>query len=262
MRQFRWWKPDAPHWANRTMAVVAILALVVTTTLGLLAFRPGTGVSTPAAEPGTSGGAAPEVQSMCSASSDGLVSAGWGPDRPVYHDDTHPTALTFNSTASNPNYGDERNWVIARSAESVDPGDWTDDVEVQDGETYLVRSYLRLDGPSGHSAINTRMSVVLPSCSGRRVGLAAVLSAEQVYPSKIWDGVRFWSPKSFNLVLESGSALLVSHSDPSGLPLPESDLVSREGALIGSQQLDGRVHPGYKDSVIVTFRVRAEVRPD
>jgi hypothetical protein len=196
---------------------------------------------------------------MCAQDSEGTVSDGWGPDRPTYHDDTFPPALTFNSTSDNPDYGDERNFVRVKPARVMTAGGWTDSVEVENDQEYLVQLYARLDGPDKHAAKDTKVTVILPTCTGHRIGVTAILESMDAFPGAVWDGASFWSRKDFNLALVPDSGAVYSNAHPTGLAFSTSDLVTTKGIPLGSEELDGVLKPGYANSVYVSFTVRAQV---
>lgn len=198
---------------------------------------------------------------MCSPDSEGTVQAGWGPDRPTYHDDTFPPALTFNSTSDNPIDGDERNFLRVAPVPVPTAASWTDSLEVENDQEYLVRLYARLDGPDKHSAKDTKLSVILPTCTGHRIGVTAILESMDAFPGAVWDSASFWSRKDFNLALVPDSGVLNGNAWPGhdGLTFSVGDLVTSKGISLGSKELDGVFEPGYANSVYVSFKVRAQV---
>lgn len=266
-----WWRPDAPHWSGRTTAIIALLAFVAGTAVGV------TALSRSPAEPSTTGAGTQSLQTappalpdststdLCSDDSEAHVASGWGPDRPTYHDDTFPTALTFNSTSDNVNLGDERNFTTVKPANMTEASGWLDSVEVHNNQEYLVRIYARLDGPDAYSAKGTTLVVNLPTCTGHRIGYAAILSSLDTFPSEVWDGASFWSRNDFNLALVPDSGTVYGNAWPRnekgqlGLPYPVGDLVTSKGIPLGSEKLDGVFKPGYENAVYVTFKVRAQV---
>lgn len=252
-----WWRPDAAHWKGRTAVVIALLALLATTAVGVAGLN--RAPSTPPLISRPSSPGASDSGELCSANSEMRVSDGWGPDRPTYHDDTFPSALTFNSTSDNPNLGDERNFVSVKPKDLTQAGGWVDSLEVQNNREYLVNIYVRLDGPTNHAAKGTKLSVNLPACTGHRIGIAAFVSSLDAFPNEIWDGASFWSRNDFNLALVPDSGYVYSNAHPGGLALPVGELVTAKGISLGSTQLDGVFQPGYEHSVRVAFTVRAQV---
>lgn len=266
-----WWRPDAPHWSGRTTAIIALLAFLAATVVGVIALSrsPASPSASPASTSSlrTSPPAQPDSTSteLCSDDSEGDVADGWGPDRPTYHDDTFPTALTFNSTSDSVIDGDERNLTAVKPTSEANGGGWSDSVEVHNNQEYLVRIFVRLDGPEAYEAKKTKLVVSLPTCTGHRVGLTAILSSLDAFPSEVWDGASFWSRSDFNLALVPDSGVLYGNAWPRtakgelGLPYPVGDLVTSKGIPLGSERLDGVFKPGYKHAVYIQFKVRAQV---
>jgi len=257
-RWARTWDGAALHW-NRTNALVAGAGIVVATAVGLLiAFPPWDKESTPAADQ-------PAVNSqvagaeLCGPSSETDLPIGWGPERLIYTDTTFPDSLTFNSTYKNENLGDERNWVAVKSASDTEAGGWLDEIEIEPGQEYLVRAYVRLDGPIDQAATKVLLRFNMPTCTAHRIGTTATLSSENTFPSAIWDGTEFWSRDDFTLTVVPDSAVLYSnrHPSPEGLPLATYDLVSATGVQLASDEATGEFLPGYSESVYVCLRVIA-----
>ena len=64
----------------------------------------------------------------------GTAAMAWGPSRATYTIEKPADRVTFNAITNNPNYGDERNFVIARKTTDA-ANQWKDVVDVDsDGE--------------------------------------------------------------------------------------------------------------------------------
>lgn len=123
-----------------------------------------------------------------------------------------------------------------------------------------MQLYARLDGPDKHAAKDTKVTVILPTCTGHRIGVTAILESMDAFPGAVWDGASFWSRKDFNLALVPDSGAVYSNAHPNpGLAYSTSDLVTSKGIALGSKELDGVFEPGYANSVYVSFKVRAQV---
>lgn len=259
----KWWGADASHWSSRTTALLSFAALLVGTTVGIVGIVGRDNPQPERIDPGQALQTSPPVAdggSMCSSDSEGSVLDGWGPDRATYHDTTFPDHLTFNSTSENVNIGDERNFVAVKPTTIAKAGQWADSLEVHNGQEYLIRIYARLDGPENLTAKATNLSVNLPTCTGHRVGVSAILGSDDAFPREIWDGASFWSRNDFNLALIPDSGKIESNAHPdTGLAYSTNDLVTSKGINLGSKRLDGVFAPGYANAVYVTFRVRAQV---
>jgi hypothetical protein len=235
--------------------LVAVAAVVITVVITFAARDPG---STPAADQPVEQSQADGAE-LCGPSSETDLPVGWGPERPIYTDTTFPDSLTFNSTYEDENIGDERNWVGIRSASSTGENVWHDEIEIEPGQEYFVRAFVRLDGPIDQAAANVILRFNVPNCTAHRIGTEAALSSDHTFPSQIWDGAEFWSRDDFNLTVLPDSAKLESnrHPGPDGLPLATYDLVSATGVQLASDEATGEFLPGYAEGVYVTFRVIA-----
>jgi hypothetical protein len=266
MRTPAWWRADEPHWAGRTMAIIAALAIAVTAVLAFLGWLVFGGEDEPAAPPEAVATATPTAtptdQGGCSPNAEGEPLVGWGPDRQVYLDNTYPTSLTFNSTYKNENVGDERNWVRVRAIDDPDAM-LRDKIEVTGGAEYAIQAYVRLDGPSDQVADDPVVMFNVPVCTGHRIGVSGFVLAGNVFPGEVYDGVEFWALEDFNLFLVPDSAVLYSNDSPDGgMPVSTEDLVTTTGVDPGSDSPDGLLRPGYADDRYIEFRVRAQTASD
>lgn len=271
--KFDWWNPEAKHWYGRTMAIVGALGVLVALVASIFQLLDRTEPGMPRIPREVSGEAdtlqsAPPSQAdeksskSCSGDSEGKATVGWGPDRPIFYDDTYPNFLTFNSTGFNANIGDERNFVGIRPISSPNSEKWSDRVEVQNGELYRVRIYVRLDGPSSHHSEKTKLMVNLPNCTAHRIGVGAFINSLNAFPQQVYDGAEFWSRRNFNLYLMPDSGMVNGNFYPDGEYISLNDLVTQTGISLGSKKLDGNFYPGYENSVYVTFIVKAQVASD
>jgi hypothetical protein len=253
-----WW--DRPE-SHRERRIVALLGLVlagsgVAATVAAQYF--GNEVAPTAQQPAPTAPSSPgSSDTSCSSNSEKPTGVGWGPDRPLYLDDTYPATLTFNSTYQNSNVGDERNFVTIKPASDTNDGGWLDLVEVEPDTIYLVRAYVRLDGPANQAAANTVLKFNLPTCTGHRIGIGGILSASNTFPGTIWDGAEFWSRTDFNLALIPDSA--VAYTNAGEFPLATNGLPTATGVPLGTGAMDGNFKPGYAAAAYVVFQVRAQV---
>ncbi len=183
----------------------------------------------------------------------------WGPSRDTYTMASPAPKITFNSIIDNPNYGDERNFVIAKDASSADPSAWSDNVTVQPGKEYLVRLYVHNNAAANLNLVaeNTRASVNVPTTTGKSVEINGFVSANNADPLKVWDQVTFNSTSDFNLAYIAGSAKYTNNIYPNGVALTDS-LVTSTGSLLGYQQMDGNIPGCLQYSGYVTFRVKPQ----
>ena len=187
-----------------------------------------------------------------------VVTFAWGPDRPTYTIEKPSDHVTFNSITNNPNYGDERNFLIAKGA-SESTSSWRDLVTVdQDGE-YIVRLYVHNNAAANLNLVanNTKVQVSLPNTTANSIEVNGYISASNATPSQIWDQVVFQgsSNKKIHIAYIAGSARYFNNFNPStGFAIPDSVVTS--GALVGYEKMDGNVPGCYQYSGILTIHVQ------
>ena len=196
----------------------------------------------------------------------------------------YPGKIVFNSI-SNSTIGDEKNFVGTRECAVLPDGRadsatkdtvWNgNNINVEDGKTYIVRLYVHNDNPNGYDAIaeDTRVSFSIPNeydSENKRIQVNGFIYSSNASPSEDWDYVNFNSDTPFRLDDVYGSALLNNNKtqdeaaeggylDNAGWKLSD-DIVkaaSVDGVLIGSDALDGRVPGGYQYAGYVTIMVKA-----
>ncbi|MFE9785212.1 hypothetical protein ACFYO7_07520 [Nocardia salmonicida] len=244
-----------PWWKNA--AVVGVVGMVGAVAAVLALFRDTIDfkIGQPDSPP-SSTNIANASGSVCSDEFYGATT-GWGPDRPTNGPSDWSLQPSFNVERENPNYGDERNFVIGKDASLGQSGSWTNDIEVVPGREYIIRILVHngARNQQDYVARDTRVRLEVPSCAGRSVELRSVVEASNVYPREVWDGVVFRSPTPFKVVPVSGSADLSTNSFLSGVSLPDDLFDQGKGALIGSTELDGNVGGDYVNVGIVLARV-------
>lgn len=187
-----------------------------------------------------------------------LTSWAYGPTRPTFTIEKPATYVTFNSITNNPNYGDERNFVLIKDAANTSAGGWSDEVTVQDGKEYLVRMYVHNNAAEnlGLVAKNTRVMANVPNTSGKSHQIDGFLTASNANPSKIWDSVVLKGDKDFTVSFVGGSAVYRNNVNAStGFKLADS-IVTSAGAQLGYQSMNGDIPGCFKYSGIATFRVK------
>jgi uncharacterized repeat protein (TIGR01451 family) len=184
----------------------------------------------------------------------------WGPDRPTYTM-AHPADhITFNSITNNSEVGDERNFLVIKDASNTNAGGWQDTVTAEAGHEYLVRMYVHNDAASNLNlvATNTRAKVNVPTTTGKEVQLGGFISADNATPQEIWDSAKLTSASDFNVVYQAGSARLYNNAfGQTGAQVSDS-LVTSTGALLGYNQLDGKIPGCIEYSGYLTFKVKVQ----
>lgn len=190
----------------------------------------------------------------------GLIAAifllsGWGPVRDTYEYEKGADVVTFNSATNNPNYGDERNFLNVKEADTPTNTVWGDSIVVENGKEYIIRLYVHNNASSGLTAKNVCVSVDLPTHEGKTMQVDAYLAADNAEPQKIWDQIAFNSDSFFALEYVPGSTLYTNDNFPNGIVLP--DEIINDGVFLGFDEIDGRIPGGNEYTGWVSFRVRA-----
>jgi len=201
----------------------------------------------------------------------------WGDDsggRPSYstqyiseHADDFGNTPFFNSI-SDAEIGDEKDFVSAMEADdsgfAKNPhGKWQGgNVEVENGETYVIRLYVNNNNPNGFDAVaeNVKVAFSIPSTSSKQVQVNGFIESSNASPSEYWDYVNFNSNKNFHLEYVYGSALLYNGgTGQEGITLGDeiATKASEGGALIGYNALDGQIPGGdvYKSYITIQVKV-------
>lgn len=188
----------------------------------------------------------------------------WGPERETFTIEKPATFITFNSITNNPNYGDERNFVIAKDAANTSPGGWQDNITIEDGKEYLVRMYVHNNAADNLNLVakNTRVMANVPNTLANSHQIDGFITADNAKPTKIWDSVVFKSGQNFTLKFISGSARYHNNVNAAtGFTLPDS-IVTSGGALVGYKSMNGDVPGCFQYSGIATFRLKAVTQKD
>ena len=160
---------------------------------------------------------------------------------------------------------DERNFVDALPV-TDDGGDrshwFSNEIEVQNDQTYFVRLYIHNNNPNGYDAVaeDTKVTVNIPQETANSIRVDGSFSSTNSYPTWYSDHVYFKSDVPFHLEYVYGSALLENNGigADGGIQLSD-DIVASEsgGVLIGFDALDGKVPGCYQYANYVTIQVKA-----
>ena len=204
-------------------------------------------------------------QNMAEASN--AASPSWGPDRSTYTMLAPATYPTFNSIVDNPSIGDERSFVRVGK---VNPSKTVlgSKAELGLGDRCLVYIYVHNDASATFNddehdragiAHNVRVSASFPEKIGDGAAgrISAIVSAENSDPPSVWSGaVITTTAKELDLRYIEGSAKIQNDWGTNGTALPDA-IFSKEGVLIGLDELDGII-PGCEEyHCVVTFVLEA-----
>lgn len=195
-----------------------------------------------------------------------LVAYAWGPTRTTYTMATPADHIVFNSiTDNNKEIGDER-YFLSATANTGDTSTyhWSDNTIVENGKEYLVRMYVHNNAASNLklTAENVRATVVLPTTTASSIEVSGKISASNANPTTVWDTTTFKSKngESFNLAYVEGTAKYYNTKDGKlrYFTLDKNNLFTSTGALLGYDQMDGKILGCSEYSGYVTFRVKAQ----
>jgi uncharacterized repeat protein (TIGR01451 family)/LPXTG-motif cell wall-anchored protein len=186
----------------------------------------------------------------------------WGPSRLPFTMAVPATYVTFDSITDNPNYGDERNFVTIKDASDTTSGGWTDDITVANGKEYYVRMYVHNNAAANLNLVAQDVTAKfnIPTYSAKRIQIDGYLSSTNANPNEIWDQAVFSGSDTFNIQYENGSATYTNNVFTSGIAIP--DTITSTGALLGYNQLDGKIPGCLQYSGLVIFKVKAVATTD
>ena len=175
--------------------------------------------------------------------------------------------IVFNSITNNPNIGgDERNFVGARENTGINQGYanlWDNNtINVENGKEYLVRIYAHNNNPNGEAATATNVTLhyTLPRVTGTSLSVQGAINwvAEDGKEYRVYDDVVFKSDHTFYLDYVEGSALYENNGVGAngGVALSDS-IITGDGALIGYNDLDGKIPGCFEYASYTTIRVKA-----
>ena len=190
----------------------------------------------------------------------------WGPSRTTYTMASPADHVVFNSITDNNNeVGDERYFVSASEyTGDASKNYWSDKTQVENGKEYVVRMYVHNNAASNLNltAENVRAYVVLPTDTATSITVSGKIYSSNANPTTVWDETTFTSKngEKFNLAYVDGTAKYYNTKDGKlrTFTLNSSELLTSTGALLGYNQMDGKI-PGCSEySGYVTFHVKAQ----
>ena len=193
----------------------------------------------------------------------GLLDAlpGWGPERCIFAAEAQVSSITFNSKKNTP-YGDEYNFCQIR--EKASNGPWQSIIEASPGNEYQIRLFIHNNAAEHLNLIakNVRAAISLPATAGKYIDVFGFVGSDNANPSSIWSGVRLHCNSHISIAYMPNSAYLVNRLFKNGVPIHES-VLTKQGALIGYNQPDGRLPGGlqYSAYLFITVLAKSEIEP-
>lgn len=182
----------------------------------------------------------------------------WGPERPTYTMESPATHVTFNSMTNNPNYGDEREYVIIRDVTAG--GQYQHDMNLTPGHEYQVQVYIHNNAHPDYNASgkgvakDTTLRVVIPASVQGEDTVDGIIRASNATPTEIWDTAEIRSTNRVDLEYVSGSAQLKTHSQEVVL----SDTILSTGVKVGDKDLSGDWRGCLEFAGYVTYKFRVK----
>ena len=221
------------------------------------------------------------VAAVAAVAAGALVISAYGPERQTYTMKEPADKVTFNSITDNDMLvggytmnGDERYFVEA----SPYTGDantlsWSDTTTVENGKEYVVHMYVHNDAASnlGLVAENVTASVLLPTDAASSIELNGYINSSNSDPGYVYDHTTFVSAdgRDFTLDYVAGSAKFTNCDEASrnaednactasrDHAIDENALFTREGALLGYNEMDGKIPGCIAYAGWVSFHVKA-----
>ncbi|MBR3163899.1 DUF11 domain-containing protein [Candidatus Saccharibacteria bacterium] len=198
-----------------------------------------------------------------------FVAFAWGPTRTTYTM-AHPADhIVFNSITDNKTeVGDERYFVSASPYTGNSNNNyWSDATEVENGKEYVVRMYVHNNAGAnlGLVAQDVHAYAVLPTDTASQITVSGKVSYKDqngLNPAAVWDETTFKSKngEKFNLAYVDGSAKYYNTKDGKlrTFNLDGNSLLTNKGAMLGYDQMDGKIPGCGAYSGYVTFHVKAQ----
>ena len=149
--------------------------------------------------------------------------------------------------------------------------EWENEIEVEDGQEYIIRAYIHNNNPHAENAAeNVMVAFSIPTDSSNSIHVHSLITSDNANPSEYWDGLTFTSNSDFHLEYVYGSALLENNGVGAGGLQLSDEIVTKAssgGVLIGYYDyrtnpedpviLDGVIPGCYQYASYVTIRVKA-----
>lgn len=169
----------------------------------------------------------------------------------------------FNTFGNTPSWGDERSFLDGRLADATEEGSYGDPVELNQGsERVVVRLYVHNNADvetnaSGKGiARGTRVRLSIPAGLSRVLRIRGYISADNATPKVVENTLDLTGPQPFRVRFVPGSAVMYNNGWAKTGRRLSDELVRPEGALIGSDALDGRVPGGFDEEIVVQAQVQ------
>lgn len=197
----------------------------------------------------------------------GVAIASFGPDRPTkaYYDGVagfdYPV---FNSFTNVPNYGDERNFLTGKYANTSVLADPLSNVKQDDEITLQVLVHNNADpkynADGSGFAKDTMVRIALPNGIAKSQQATAYINASNTTPRQVYDTMDFGSYNGGYFAVEyiPGSAHIRGNYIDTDLGA-NGDAIVAGGVKIGTRALNGTIEGCFKEEVLVTIKVKVKM---
>ena len=216
-----------------------------------------------------------DEESKCFTIHESVTITGLGKRRPTFKMEKPAAYVTFNSITDNPDWGDERGFVVIKDVTGLPndgmtaaSGGFAELATAVAGNIYMIKMFIHNNAADNYNLVaeNTRILVGMPTISGNSIMIQGQIAADNCGSDAsgapgatdfFWDEAYLISSNSFSVFFISGSARYynnVRDFSTSGFTLPNT-LVSAAGASVGYTTMDGKVRGCFQYSGYATFLV-------
>lgn len=162
-----------------------------------------------------------------------------------------PTKPVLNQIVNNPKIGNEKQFLTIRYLSAATG---QRQLNVQPGQELALTAYFdNAASKSSQAAKNVRIRFSVPSAQTTNFKITATLSADNTEPKSLADSVTVTSPQPVKLAVERGTTRLWNNV---WRGQPVADTAYTTGAVLGYDELDGRVPGGPAYSGYVTLKLK------
>ncbi len=188
---------------------------------------------------------------------------GWGPARTTFTIASPAPYAVLNSITDNPNYGDERNFLMVIPTPKVlTPDPYKDVLKVSPGDRLTFRGYFE-DSAADNFEVTAPSWIqgakaILSYETKPTLQKAIYLSIKADNSATIWDGVVLHSEGLFTLKAINGTARIYNNVHPlkeGGYQFSFDSLQSANGIPLGYESMNGTIRPGYQYAGYIYFEM-------
>lgn len=217
-------KPFLHRWSVIAPAVGVAITACVALTVGFCAPKSSTNTGDPKSTN-------PSGVRQYSASPD---LGGWGPDREMFPGNSPSTYAVLNSINDSPSWGDERQFVACKRADSDEKYGWSS-VAARGLTEIVVTTWIEnASSIPGQDVTNATMQIVLPEHAADDPSVGVYLNSPTSRIKQVWSGCRILTDLPSVVSVKPGSVSATTGSSDA----PEEHQLG-DGVLYGTELLPG-----------------------